>query len=158
MFPTQARQEPNLQTPGLEPTPRLVRREAPRTHDDDRLAALVRTTLQTRPRDATQWTVGDLAQTTKISKSSVHRYLTLFGVQPHRRRGFKLSTDPFFVEKLRDVVGLYLNPPDQALVLCVGEKSQVQPLERTPPSLPLALPYSPGTPHDYYRHGTTTLS
>ncbi len=134
-----------------------VRPGRPRTHDDDRIAALVRRTLRTRPPDATQWTVRDLAQTTQISKSSVHRYLTLFGVQPHRRRGFKLSTDPFFVEKLRDVVGLYLNPPEQALVLCVDEKSQVQALERTQPGLPLGLGYVQGITHDYYRHGTTTL-
>ncbi len=134
-----------------------VRPGRPRTHDDDRIAALLRKTLRTRPPDATQWTVRDLAQTTQISKSSVHRYLTLFGVQPHRRRGFKLSTDPFFVEKLRDVVGLYLNPPEQALVLCVDEKSQVQALERTQPGLPLGLGYVQGITHDYYRHGTTTL-
>jgi transposase len=134
-----------------------VRPGRPRTHDDDRIAALLKQTLQTRPPDATQWTVRDLARTTKISKSSVHRYLTLFGVQPHRRRGFKLSTDPFFVEKLRDVVGLYLNPPEQALVLCVDEKSQVQALERTQPGLPLGLGYVQGITHDYYRHGTTTL-
>jgi putative transposase len=134
-----------------------VRPGRPRTHDDDRIAALVRKTLRTRPPDATQWTVRDLAQTTQISKSSVHRYLTLFGVQPHRRRGFKLSTDPFFIEKLRDVVGLYLHPPEQALVLCVDEKSQVQALERTQPGLPLGLGYVQGITHDYYRHGTTTL-
>src|SRR5207249_1914698 len=105
----------------------------------------------------TQWTVRALAETTGISKSSVHRYLTLFGVQPHRQRRFKLSTDPFFVEKLRDVVGLYLNPPDHALVLSVDEKSQVQALERTQPGLPLGLGYVQGITHDYYRHGTTTL-
>src|SRR5229473_2396749 len=120
-------------------------------------AGLVRRTLRTRPPDATQWTVRDLAQTTQISKSSVHRYLTLFGVQPHRRRGFKLSTDPFFVEKLRDVVGLYLNPPDHALVLCVDEKSQIQALERTQPMLPMGFGYIEGVTHDYQRHGTTTL-
>ncbi len=134
-----------------------VRPGRPRTHDDDRIAALLKRTLATRPRDATQWTVRALSETTGISKSSVHRYLTLFGVQPHRRRGFKLSTDPFFVEKLRDVVGLYLNPPEQALVLCVDEKSQVQALERTQPGLPLGLGYVQGITHDYYRHGTTTL-
>jgi transposase len=134
-----------------------VRPGRPRSHDDDRIAALVKRTLETRPRDATQWTVRTLSETTGISKSSVHRYLTLFGVQPHRQRGFKLSTDPFFVEKLRDVVGLYLNPPDHALVLSVDEKSQVQALERTQPGLPLGLGYVQGVTHDYYRHGTTTL-
>ncbi|MGH9890639.1 MAG: IS630 family transposase [bacterium] len=134
-----------------------VRPGRPRSHDDDRIAALLKKTLQSRPPDATQWTVRALSQTTRMSKSSVHRYLTLFGVQPHRRRGFKLSTDPFFVEKVRDVVGLYLNPPDHALVLCVDEKSQVQALERTQPGLPLGLGYVQGITHDYYRHGTTTL-
>jgi len=134
-----------------------VRPGRPRSHDDDRVAALLKQTLQSHPRDATQWTVRALSQTTGMSKSSVHRYLALFGVQPHRRRGFKLSTDPFFVEKVRDVAGLYLNPPEQALVLCVDEKSQVQALERTQPGLPLGLGYVQGITHDYYRHGTTTL-
>ena len=78
-------------------------------------------------------------------------------MQPHRSKSFKLSTDPFFVEKVRDIVGLYLNPPDKALVLCVDEKSQVQALERTQPVLPMGLGYIEGVTHDYYRHGTTTL-
>ena len=89
--------------------------------------------------------------------TTVHRYLTLFGLQPHRSKSFKLSTDPFFIEKVRDVVGLYLNPPDNALVLCVDEKSQVQALERTQPVLPMGLGYVEGVTHDYVRHGTTTL-
>ncbi|MCK4283223.1 MAG: IS630 family transposase, partial [Candidatus Brocadiae bacterium] len=80
-----------------------------------------------------------------------------FGLQPHRQRHFKLSTDPFFVEKVRDIVGLYLNPPDKAMVLCVDEKSQVQALDRTQPLLPLGLGYAQGVTHDYVRHGTTTL-
>lgn len=134
-----------------------VRPGRPRTHDDDRIASLLKKTLQARPSDATHWTVRALAQATRISKSSVHRYLALFGVQPHRSRSFKLSPDPFFIEKVRDVVGLYLNPPDHALVLCVDEKSQVQALERTQPGLPLGLGYVQGMTHDYYRHGTTTL-
>jgi len=91
------------------------------------------------------------------AKSTVQRYLSLFGVQPHRSRSFKLSTDPFFIEKLRDIVGLYLNPPDKALVLCVDEKSQIQALERSQPVLPMGLGYVEGVTHDYYRHGTTTL-
>ena len=85
------------------------------------------------------------------------RYVALFGLQPHRSKNFKLSTDPFLVEKVRDVVGLYLNPPDKALALCVDEKSQIQPLERTQPLLPMGLGYLEGVTHDYYRHGTTTL-
>jgi len=98
-----------------------------------------------------------VAEATGVSKSTVARYFALFGLQPHRSKSFKLSTDPFFVEKVRDVVGLYLNPPDKALVLCVDEKSQVQALERTQPVLPMGLGYLEGVTHDYYRHGTTTL-
>src|SRR4051812_43389688 len=90
-------------------------------------------------------------------KSSVHRYLQLFSVKPRRSESFKLSTDAFFIEKLRDVVGLYLNPPENALVLCVDEKSQAQALERTQPMLPMGFGYAEGCTHDYKRHGTTTL-
>jgi putative transposase len=86
----------------------------------------------------------------------VHRVFQTFGVQPHRTRSFKLSTDPFFIEKVRDIVGLYLNPPDHALVLCVDEKSQIQALNRTQPVLPMGLGYVEGVTHDYVRHGTTT--
>jgi transposase len=129
----------------------------PRTHDEERIAELINTALLRRPKTATHWTVRDLAQETGVSKSTVQRYLKLFGVQPHRTRSFKLSTDPFFIEKLREVVGLYLNPPDNALVLCVDEKSQVQALERTQPVLPMGLGYVEGITHDYIRHGTTTL-
>ena len=117
----------------------------------------MRKVLQSRPRNATHWSVRSAAQETGIPKSTVARYFALFGVQPHRSKSFKLSTDPFFVEKVRDVVGLYLNPPDKALVLCVDEKSQVQALERTQPVLPMGLGYLEGVTHDYYRHGTTTL-
>ena len=113
--------------------------------------------LTRKPKGATHWRVRTLEAETGISKSSVQRYLALFGVQPHRAQSFKLSTDPFFVEKVRDVVGLYLNPPDNALVLCVDEKSQVQALERTQPMLPMGLGYVEGITHDYLRHGTTTL-
>lgn len=130
----------------------------PRTIDDERVAGLIHMTLHARPRDgATHWSVRDLESETEISKSSVQRYLKLFGVQPHRTESFKLSTDPFFVDKLRDVVGLYLNPPDNALVVCVDEKSQCQALERTQPMLPMGLGYVEGVTHDYKRHGTTTL-
>jgi len=129
----------------------------PRSYDDERVAALMRKVLQSRPPEATQWSVRSAAQASGISKSTVARYFALFGVQPHRSKSFKLSTDPFFVEKVRDVVGLYLNPPDKALVLCVDEKSQVQALERTQPLLPMGLGYVEGVTHDYYRHGTTTL-
>src|SRR6266403_691840 len=129
----------------------------PRTHDDDRIAALINKALKTKPKAATHWTVRSLSAGTGISKSAVHRYIGLFGLQPHRTKSFKLSTDPFFVEKVRDVVGLYLNPPENALVLCVDEKSQIQALERSQPVLPMGLGYVEGVTHDYYRHGTTTL-
>jgi len=139
---------------GLYDAPRPGR---PRTHDDEEVARLLRTALRTKPKDATQWTVRSMAEKTGISKSTVQRYFALFGVQPHRTRHFKLSNDPFFVEKVRDIVGLYLNPPDHALVLCVDEKSQIQALERTQPILPMGLGYVEGVTHDYKRHGTTTL-
>jgi putative transposase len=129
----------------------------PRTHTEEDIAVLLNAALTRRPQGATHWSVRDLADETGISKSTVQRYLALFGVQPHRSKSFKLSTDPFFIEKLRDVVGLYLNPPDKALVLCVDEKSQVQALERTQPLLPMGLGYVEGITHDYVRHGTTTL-
>ena len=130
----------------------------PRTIDDERVAELIYTTLHKRPsKGATHWSTRELEAETGISKSSVQRYLSLFGVQPHRTEAFKLSTDPFFVDKLRDVVGLYLNPPDNALVVCVDEKSQCQALERTQPMLPMGLGYIEGVTHDYKRHGTTTL-
>ncbi len=130
----------------------------PRTIDDERVAELIYTTLHKRPRNgATHWSVRDLEVETGISKTSVQRYLSLVGVRPHRTESFKLSTDPFFVDKLRDVVGLYMNPPQNALVVCVDEKSQCQALERTQPMLPMGFGYVEGVTHDYKRHGTTTL-
>jgi len=130
----------------------------PRTIEEERVAALIRKTLNKKPKDgATHWSVRAAAAESGISKSSVHRYFELFGLKPHLSESFKLSTDPFFVEKLRDVVGLYLNPPANALVLSVDEKSQCQALERTQPMLPMGLGYVEGVTHDYKRHGTTTL-
>lgn len=135
-----------------------VRPGRPRTVDDERVAELIATTLHTKPADGgTHWSTRALAAETGISKSTVNRYLQAFNLKPHRVESFKLSTDPFFIEKLRDVVGLYLNPPENALVLCVDEKSQCQALERTQPMLPLGLGYVEGVTHDYVRHGTTTL-
>ena len=115
------------------------------------------TTLKTRPADATHWSVRGLAQQLRVSRMMVHRVWQRYDLQPHRVEKFKISNDPNFEEKVRDVVGLYLHPPDRALVLCVDEKSQIQALDRTAPLLPLR----PGLPerqtHDYKRHGTTTL-
>src|SRR5713101_891543 len=115
------------------------------------------TTLKTRPPDATQWSVRTLARHLGVSRTLVHGVWQRHDIQPHRVEKFKLSNDPKFEDKVRDIVGLYLNPPDRALVLCVDEKSQIQALDRTAPILPLR----PGLPerqtHDYKRYGTTTL-
>lgn len=129
----------------------------PRSISDEEVAMLVRKTLETKPRDGTHWTIRSAAKDTELSRPTVHRIWRAFGLQPHRQRNFKLSTDPFFVEKVRDIVGLYLNPPDKAMVLCVDEKSQIQALDRTQPLLPMGLGYVEGVTHDYVRHGTTTL-
>lgn len=135
-----------------------VRPGKPRTIDDERLAQLIHKTLHTKPaHGCTHWSVRTIAAETAISPTSVHRYFKLLGLQPHRSESFKLSSDPFFIEKLRDIVGLYLSPPENALVLCVDEKSQCQALERTQPMLPMGVGYVEGVTHDYVRHGTTTL-
>ena len=142
---------------GLEGLHDELRSGRPRTHEDDRVAEVINTALQDRPPNATHWSVRAMADHTGISKSTVQRWFGLFGVQPHRQRHFKLSNDPFFALKVRDIVGLYLNPPDHAVVLCVDEKTQIQALERTQPLLPMGLGYVDGVTHDYVRHGTTTL-
>ena len=129
----------------------------PRSISDEQIAALIRKTLKTKPQNSTHWTCRAIAAETTLSKSTVQRVWKAFGIVPHRQKHFKLSTDPFFVEKVRDIVGLYLNPPDKAMVLCVDEKSQIQALNRTQPILPLGLGYVEGVTHDYIRHGTTTL-
>ena len=131
----------------------------PRLISEERVARLIRKTLERKPRDgSTHWSVRQAAHESGISKSSVQRYFELFGVKPHRSEGVQLSTDPFFIEKLRrNMAGLYLNPPENALVLSVDEKSQCQALERTQPMLPLGLGYVEGITHDYKRHGATTL-
>ena len=130
---------------------------APRRIGDDAVAETVRKTLEETPPDATHWSLRSMARASGYAPSTIHRIWQAFGLQPHRSEAFKLSTDPFFVEKVRDIVGLYLAPPERALVLCVDEKSQIQALDRTQPLLPMR----PGQPerrsHDYVRHGTTTL-
>jgi putative transposase len=129
----------------------------PRSVPDEKVAQLVQKTLTIQPKDGTHWTVRSMAKHARLSGPTVHRIWHAFGLQPHRQRHFKLSPDPFFVEKVRDIVGLYLNPPDKAMVLCVDEKSQIQALDRTQPLLPIGLGYVEGVTHDYVRHGTTTL-
>ena len=130
---------------------------APRTHDDAKIEQLIATTLNERPVEATHWSTRLLARKLKMSQSTVSRVWRAFGLQPHRSETFKLSTDPLFIDKVRDIVGLYLNPPTKAMVLCVDEKSQIQALDRTQPLLPLAPGVAERRTHDYMRHGTTTL-
>src|ERR1700729_545328 len=113
--------------------------------------------LEPPPKDAPHWSTRSLAAASGLSRSTVNRIWRAFALQPHRSETFKLSKDPLLVAKVRDIVGLYLNPPDHALVLCVDEKSQIQALNRTQPVLPMGLGYVEGVTHDYVRHGTTTL-
>jgi len=129
----------------------------PRSISDEEVASLLTTTIHSKPRHRTHWSCRSIAHETGISKSTVSRIWRAFALAPHRQRHFNLSTDPFFVEKVRDIVGLYLNPPDKAMVLCVDEKTHIQALDRTQPLLPMGLGYVEGVTHDYVRHGTTTL-
>jgi len=129
----------------------------PRSIEDERIATLLTDTLTKKPEGETHWSCRTMAAAAGVSKSTVHRIWQAVRLQPHRYEYFKLSTDPFFVEKVRDIVGLYLHPPTHAIVLCVDEKSQCQALERTQPILPLGLGYLEGYTHDYRRHGTTNL-
>jgi transposase len=130
---------------------------APRSITDKQVEAVVTQTLESMPENATHWSTRMMAKKAGLSQTAVARIWRAFGLQPHRVENFKLSKDPQFVEKVRDIVGLYMNPPERAMVLCVDEKSQVQALNRTQPILPL----SPGVParqtHDYERHGVTSL-
>jgi transposase len=130
---------------------------APRRVSDADVEKLIIKTLETTPRNATHWSTRKMAEATGISQSTVSRIWRAFGLQPHRVETFKLSNDPLFVEKVRDIVGLYLDPPDKALVLCVDEKSQIQALDRTQPLLPMRPGQAERRTHDYVRHGTTTL-
>ena len=128
-----------------------------RTIRDDQVDEVIRRTLETKPKNATHWSTRSLAKELGLTQSAVSRIWRAFGLQPHRQESFKLSTDPLFVDKVRDVVGLYMSPPENAVVLCVDEKSQIQALDRSQPVLPM----KPGSPerrtHDYERKGTTSL-
>lgn len=139
---------------GLQDEPRPGR---PRSISDGKIAEVIEKTLLARPRAGTHWSCRTMAKETGLSKDSINRIWLAFNLKPHLQKHFTLSTDPHFVEKVRDVVGLYLNPPDKALVLCVDEKSQIQALDRTQPVLPLGLGYLEGVTHHYIRNGTTTL-
>src|SRR5215204_5583543 len=139
---------------GLTDEPRPGR---PRTISDEQVDAVITKTLESTPRDATHWSTRSMAREVGLTQTAVSRIWRAFGLQPHRQDTFKLSKDPLFVEKIHDVVGLYLNPPERAVVLCVDEKSQIQALDRTAPILPML----PGVPqratHDYKRSGTSSL-
>jgi transposase len=129
----------------------------PRTVSDDQVEAVITRTLESAPTNATHWSTRSLAAELGMSQTAVSRIWRAFGLAPHKQDSWKLSKDPLFVDKVRDVVGLYLNPPERALVLCVDEKTQIQALNRTAPVFPML----PGTParasHDYVRHGTSSL-
>jgi transposase len=126
-------------------------------YDADKVKAIVDATLQTKPKGITQWSCRLMAKSQGVSKSTVSNIWRSHNLKPHRVKTFKLSRDPKFLEKLTDVVGLYLNPPQQAIVLCVDEKSQIQALDRTQPGLPLKKGRCGTMTHDYKRNGTTTL-
>jgi len=130
---------------------------APRQVGDAQVEGVVRLTLESTPADATHWSTRAMAKRCGLSQTMVSRIWRAFGLQPNRVEGFKLSKDPLFIEKVRDIVGLYLNPPDKALVLCVDEKAQIQALDRSQPLLPMRPGQAERRSHDYVRHGTTTL-
>jgi transposase/transposase-like protein len=129
----------------------------PRKLSDAEVERVLALTLESVPTDATHWSTRSLAKASGLSRASVHRIWQAFALQPHRTESFKLSKDPLFIDKVRDIVGLYLNPPDRALVLCVDEKSQIQALDRTQPLLPMRPGQAERRSHDYKRHGTTSL-
>gem|GEM_PF-49213 len=130
---------------------------APRTVGDEKVAEVVTATLETLPAGRTHWSARTMAKASGLAPSTVQRIWQAFSLQPHRSETFKLSADPLFIEKVRDIVGLYLNPPERALVLCVDEKSQIQALDRTQPLLPMRPGQAERRTHDYKRHGTTSL-
>lgn len=135
----------------------LPRSGAPRRISDDKIQELITTTLEHKPENSTHWSTRTMARRCGLSRQAVSRIWRAFGLKPHRSETFTLSTDPLFVEKVRDVVGLYMDPPSNALVLCVDEKTQVQALERSQPVLPMRPGRTERRTHDYYRHGTLAL-
>ena len=130
---------------------------APRTVTDDKVEEIVVKTLENKPTDATHWSTRLMAREVGVSQNTVVRIWHAFGLKPHMEDTFKLSKDPLFIEKVRDIVGLYMDPPERAMVLCVDEKSQVQALDRTQPLLPMSPGYPERRSHDYVRNGTTSL-
>ena len=129
----------------------------PRKISDAKVEEVLAMTLERKPREATHWSTRLMAKATGLNQTAIVRIWNAFGLQPHRAETFKLSSDPLFIDKVRDIVGLYLSPPTRAVVLCVDEKSQIQALDRTQPLLPLSFGVAERRSHDYVRHGTTTL-
>jgi len=121
------------------------------------VAAVIERTLNSTPKDATHWSIRSMAVATGLSHTTIRRIWAAFGLQPHRSETFKLSTDPLFVDKVQDIVGLYMSPPNRSIVLCVDEKSQIQALDREQPVLPMAPGFAERRSHTYIRHGTTSL-
>lgn len=142
---------------GIEGLTDEYRAGRPRTVSDVQVAQVIERTLNTTPKDAAHWSIRSMAAETGLSHTTIRRIWAAFGLQPHRSEMFKLSTDPLFVDKVQDIVGVYMSPPNRAIVLCVDEKSQIQALDRKQPVLPMA----PGVPerrtHTYVRNGTTSL-
>lgn len=130
---------------------------APRRIGDDQIEDVIIRTLETKPPGATQWSVREMARATGLNRMAINRIWRAFGLQPHRTEMFKLSPDPLLIDKVRDIVGLYVNPPEHAVVLCVDEKSQIQALDRTQPLLPMRPGQAERRTYDYERHGTTSL-
>jgi transposase len=130
---------------------------APRSIGDEEVERVLIRTLETTPRGQSHWSVRGMAQATGLSRMTISRIWRAFGLQPHRSETFKLSPDPLLIDKVRDVVGLYMNPPEHAVVLCVDEKAQIQALDRTQPLLPMRPGQAERRTHDYKRHGTTSL-
>jgi transposase len=144
----------DLRLEGISDLPRCG---PPRKIGDDQIEALIEKTLHSKPKGATHWSTRKMAKNIGFSHDSVSRIWRAFGLKPHRADTFQISTDPHFVDKVRDVVGLYMSPPENALVLCVDEKSQIQALQRSQPVLPMRAGKPEGHTPEYYRHGTTSL-
>jgi transposase len=156
-LPTVGKWRSRFRTIGVDGLLDEARPGAPRRIGDQEVEKVIVRTLEQVPTGATHWSTRSMAQASGLSQSAISRIWRAFALQPHRSESFKLSRDPLFIDKVRDIVGLYMNPPDRALVLCVDEKSQIQALNRTQPLLPMRPGQVERRTHDYVRHGTTSL-
>src|ERR1700738_1346661 len=156
-LPTAGKWRPRFRDRGLDGLLDEPRPGTPRKLSDRHVERVLTRTLESQPEAATHWSTRDMAKACGLSQSTISRIWRAFSLAPHRAETFKLSRDPLFIDKVRDIVGLYLDPPDRALVLCVDEKSQIQALDRTAPLLPMRPGQIQRRTHDYKRHGTTSL-